>query len=655
MSKKRRNKQRQFHRKRKFSNKAETLEGVLSCTAGGGFGFVSVEGDRKDLYVDESDFGTANHGDRVKIKTITHIKGERRRPCKVVEVLERSITRLTAVIISDFGGTLAAKADNSRYYPIIHISYGNTLGASVGDRVAVELTSFDSHGDPIGIVAQNLGSSKTIQGSIDSIVFANFIKSEFSEDALALADTIPTAISEEEIATRLDLRSEKVITIDGDDAKDFDDAVSIRKLAGGMYKLGVHIADVSHYVKNGDRCDLEAYERGTSVYLPDRVIPMLPEKLSNGVCSLLPNEDRLTLSCIMTVTPKGEVKDYKITKSVIRSLHRMTYTNVEKILEGEKNLKKEYNDILLQLTHMNSLADILIEKRKKRGSIDFDLPETHVMLDENYKIGQIVARERLKSHKIIEEFMLLANETVAKHCFENNIPIIYRTHHSPLYEKLENLSLFLHNFGLSLPEDFENVTPETFQHLLSSIDGEPYQQIVAKFMLRSMMKAEYRAENDGHFGLAADYYCHFTSPIRRYPDLIVHRAISGEATGNNKAVSIHSTEAERRAEECERNSVALLKVIYMKEHIGEEFTAVITSLTDFGIYAELDNTIEGMIRLESIGGDYYVYDEKASATIGRRTGKSFKIGDSVEVVVTDANPELLRIDFMLKKDYRKER
>ncbi len=645
MNKKRKTKR--YYPKKKH-NKLPVKEGFLNCSAKGGCGFVTPDGETGDVFVDASDFGGANHGDKVTVKITRPAKGNKRAEGRISKVLERTITSLTAVIIADFGGTLAAKADNPRYLPIIHIPFDSTLGAKKGDRVVLELTSFDYLGEPIAMVTENLGSSDDLKSRLDSIVFSHSIKSEFDDMTLTEAEKISEIIPDSEIKNRLDLRAEKIITIDGEDAKDFDDAISIRKLSGGMYRLGVHIADVSHYVKKGSAIGNEAYTRGTSVYLPDRVIPMLPEKLSNGVCSLVPNEDRLTLSCIMTVTPDGEVKSYKLAKSLIRSQHRMTYTDVDKILSGDKLLKKQYQDIILQLTHMNNLSDILSEKRKKRGSIDFDLPETEVTLDSNYAIGEIKATERLKSHKIIEEFMLLANETVAAHCDKRNIPIIYRSHAAPDSEKLDSFAMFLHNFGLSLPEAL-SITPKALQQLLGKIADKPYQPLIAKNMLRAMMKADYRPDNCGHFGLAAEYYCHFTSPIRRYPDLIVHRALSGEMIKDCNAICTQANDTERNAEECERDAITLLKVMYMKQHIGQEFRAIITSLTEYGIYAELDNTIEGMIRLETIDDDYYVLSEKQSVIFGKRKGRSFKIGDSIDIVVQATDSDLLRIDFVLKE------
>lgn len=644
---------------KKVSKKLPAVEGVLTCAASGGFGFVSVGDGKPDIYVEQQMMGGANHGDSVLVRPVKGGRHGRSIEGRIMKVLERGISSISAVIFADFGGAFAAKADDSRYYPAIRIPREFSAGAKQGDRIVAELTDFDQLGQPDGAVIKNLGSADSLKSRIDSIIYNHGIKTEFEAETLAESENIPDTISESEIAKRHDLRNEKIITIDGADAKDFDDAISIRKLAGGMYKLGVHIADVSHYVCSGSAIDGEAFERGTSVYLADRVLPMLPERLSNGVCSLRPGEDRLTLSCIITVTPDGEVKKYEIVKSVICSRHRMTYDDVDEILKGNTALKKKYSDILTQLSHMDALADILTAKRRRRGSIDFDLPETSVSLDKDYNIGEITSRTRLKSHRIIEEFMLLANETVAKHAVERNLPLIYRTHAAPDPEKLENFSLFLHSFGLSLPEISTGIEPKTLQELLDKITDEPYYAVVSKNMLRAMMKAEYRTENDGHFGLAAEYYCHFTSPIRRYPDLMVHRALSNELAGKNTAIlsaamheaSIQSTETERTAEECERDVDALLKVVYISSHIGEEFSAVITGLTEYGIYAELENTIEGMIRLESIGGDYYLYHEKTAETVGKRTGRSFHIGDRLDIVVTGADTELLRIDFMLKDDY----
>lgn len=652
------------HHTSRTPKKLPAAEGVLSCASRGGFGFVSIGDGSPDIYVDAAYMGGANHGDRVTVRPFAGKKHGKSREGIITKVIAREITTLTAVITADFGMALTAKADDTRFYPSICIPSGVSLGAKPGDRVAVELTYFDPQGRPDGAVLKLLGNSDSLKGRIDSIVFNHSIKQEFDAETLAAAEKIAVKIPPKELEKRLDLRGEKIFTIDGEDAKDFDDAVSIRKLRGGSYKLGVHIADVSHYVKERSALDAEAFARGTSVYLPDRVIPMLPEHLSNGVCSLVPDEDRLTLSCIMTVNSDGVVTNYTIAKSVIRSVHRMTYNKVQKILDGDAALCREYRDILTPLTNMNALADILISKRKKRGSIDFDLSEAFIGLGRDYSIEGVCARERLKSHKIIEEFMLLANETVAEHAAKRALPFVYRTHAAPDSDKLFNFNSFLLGFGLSLPENLERgVAPAVFSTLLDKIKGEQYEAIVSKNMLRAMMKAEYRTSNDGHFGLAAQYYCHFTSPIRRYPDLMIHRVLSAELDGRPTArfagicenASKQSSETERAAEECERDVDTLLKVWYIADYVGAEFEATISSLTEYGIYAELNNTIEGMIRLESIGGDYYIYDEKRNVTKGRRSGRTFKIGERIDIVVAGADANLLRVDFVLKDDYMNRR
>ncbi len=648
--------------KKKYKNKpirkiqkSLRTEGVLTCAASGRCGFVPLPSGRGDIHIKAEHFGGANHGDKVLV-SFSPAKHGRNPEGRILKVLDRSKRPVSAVIFADFGWGFVAKADDARFYPVINIPKDNDTDMKIGDRVAVMPTSFDSYGAPEVALIKNLGNAESTESRIDAIVFTHGIKTDFEPDTLAESQRIPSIISDSEIANRLDLRNEKIITIDGDDSKDFDDAISIRKLPGGGYKLGVHIADVSHYVKAGNAIDKEAYERGTSVYLPDRVYPMLPEKLSDNLCSLLPNEDRLAMSVIMNVTPSGDVKSFDIAKTVICSCHRMTYSNVDKILKGDAVLQKEYKDILTMLSNMDALANILTEKRSKRGALDFDIPESKATLNDDGTVSKIVLRERLKSHRIIEEFMLLANETVAQYAVEHNLPIIYRTHAEPEGEKLQTLSSFLHNFGISLPE-ISAISQAALARVLKKAETMPEKGVISKNMLRAMMKAEYKSQNEGHFGLAAEYYCHFTSPIRRYPDLFTHRVLSKALEKermlpkNSYDVSVQSTETEQAAENCERDVDKLLAVMYMGAFVGKSFTATISALTEFGIYAELDNGIEGMIPLETVKGDYYIYNEKTFTTVGRRTGRKFRIGDSVEVVVSGTNPDLLRIDFMLKSDY----
>lgn len=638
-----------FPRKKR---KAFRTEGILSCATSGKCGFVASEQKKCDIHIKREYFGGANHGDRVLVSFSESFHGKNPEG-RILKVLERSTKPQTAVVIAEFEWGYSAKADDARFYPIISVPHCNAK-IKLGDRIAVLPKDFDSFGDINAELICNFGSSDSIKSRIDAIVFSHEIQTDFSDAVISESEKLNAKISDSEISARLDLRKEKIITIDGDNSKDFDDAVSIRKLPNG-YKLGVHIADVSHYVKEGTPLDLTAFERGTSIYLPDRVYPMLPHHLSDNICSLLPNEDRLAVSVIMNISDDGEIKSYKIAKSVICSVHRMTYSNVDKILAGDPTLKKKYSDILLALSHMDKLADILSAKRKKRGAIDFNISESSVVLTEDGKIGDVVPCKRLKSHQIIEEFMLAANETVALYASSRKLPIVYRSHAAPDSEKLKALSLFLQSFGISLPET-EDISSKALADILESTNSLPTHSIIGKNMLRAMMKAEYTPENEGHFGLSSEFYCHFTSPIRRYPDLFTHRVLSNALSGEKLPkrsfeVSTSSTEKEQVAEDCERDTDKLLAVLYMAEHIGEEYSATISALTDFGIYAELENCIEGMIPLETVGGDYYIYNERNACTVGKRSGKKFRLGDRLDIVVVRADPNLLRIDFMLKKDY----
>ncbi len=646
-----RRKQKNFKYIKNTPKKSRPVIGILSCASGGKFGFIKTE-QGEEIYIDRDNMLFAHHGDKVRAVYYISSRKNEHPEGRITEVLERNIKHLSAVIIKDLGGFFLAKADDRRFFPKIHIPYHLSKGALVSKRVYLELLGYDENMLLGAKVLEVLGDKDDIKGHIDSIILTHGIKTEFDKDTIKNAENISDKIPEEEILKRLDLREEKIITIDGEDAKDFDDAISIRRLPKG-YRLGVHIADVSHYVTPKSALDKEANLRGTSVYLPDRVIPMLPEKLSNGVCSLVPNEDRLTLSVIMDITDSGDIKKYKIEKSVINSSYRMTYPDVAKILSGDKELTKKYKPIKDKLFLMEELSNILTKKRHQRGSIDFDIPEISVELYNDYTLGDVQKRERLVSHRIIEEFMLLANETVARHLKENNIPSVYRTHDKPDGEKLENLRAFLFNFDLVLPNEINH---KALQDLLYKIKDKPYFDIVSKTMLRSMQKAEYRPTPDGHFGLALLDYCHFTSPIRRYPDLLVHRSLKENINKDFlKSASKSSSETERQAEECERDTEKLLKVLYMKKHIGDEFSATITSLTDFGIYLETEDGIEGMIKLENVKGDYYIFDKDRMMIFGRRTGKTYKIGEEYPITVIDANAELLRIDYMFTKDMKGQR
>ena len=457
----------------------------------------------------------------------------------------------------------------------------------------------------------------------------------------------------------MDLRDVEMVTIDGEDAKDLDDAVSLSK-EGDLYHLGVHIADVSNYVQENSALDWEAYERGTSVYLVDRVIPMLPHKLSNGICSLNQGVDRLALSCLMTIDEKGNVTDYQIAETVIRVDRRMSYTSVKKILEDHDEAEcKEYEALVPMFEQMEKLAAILRKKRHKRGSIDFDFPESKISLDKEGHPIEIKPYERNVATKIIEDFMLIANETVAQHFFWMEIPFVYRTHENPDPEKIAKLSTFLHNFGYYIKTSNEEVHPKEIQKLLDKMEGTPEEMLISRLTLRSMKQAKYTAECTGHFGLACRYYCHFTSPIRRYPDLQIHRIIKEQLRGRlqekrlehyrNKLpmVAKHSSEMERRAEEAERETDKLKKAEYMEAHIGEVFEGVISSITSWGVYVELPNTVEGMIHVSKLPGDYYVYDENAYEMTGQETGKKYRLGEQITIRVDGVERLTRTIDFSI--------
>ena len=645
---------------RVLKKRTPARNGVLDCSVQGQYGFVVCNDGKKDIFVRAKHFAGANHGDTVRAQ-VTRRRANGKPEGEILKIIKRRSEGLTAVITYDFGAFLSAKPDDRRFYPQIRIPAELSLGAKIGDRVAVELTGYAADGSPDGAAVSLLGNADSLKGMLNMVVLTSGIKADFDADTLAAAENISLNIKKSDLEGRLDLRGRCIFTIDGDDAKDFDDAVSIRKTASG-YNLGVHIADVSHYVRPHTPLDTEALARGTSVYLPDRVIPMLPERLSNGICSLVPGEDRLTLSCIMSVGEDGEVKSFKITKSVIRSRRRMTYSDVQKILDRNKAFTREYRDILTPLTHMSRLCNILAAKRARRHSLDFDIPEARVTL-KNDVIGEIRTVQKLKSHHIIEEFMLLANETVARFAREHKLPFVYRVHATPDADKVMSFNRFLLSLGLSITDDISHgVTQETFLRMLERVKDEPYEQIVKKSMLRAMMKAEYLPEPAGHFGLACADYCHFTSPIRRYPDLAVHRVLSAYLAGKSTArfanfcvqASRLGSECERRAEECERDAVSILKAAYISRFIGRRFDAVVSFLTGFGIYAELDNTIEGVIRFSTISDDHYNYIEELCAAVGEGSGRVFRIGDSVEIAVSSVNVQLGKIDFMLWDDYKNQ-
>jgi len=550
--------------------------------------------------------------------------------------------------------------DDQRIYQDIFVSREDFGGAKNGYKVVVEITQWpEGRRNPEGRVIEILGHKNDVGTDILSIIRGHNLPEEFPQEVEAQANKIPDEISEDIIKNRRDLRDRVIVTIDGEDAKDLDDAISLEVLPNGNYLLGVHIADVSQYVFENSYLDKEALKRGTSVYLLDRVIPMLPKKLSNGVCSLNPKVDRLTLSCDMEIDNKGNVVKYDIFESVIKTKERMTYEAVNKILEeDDEELKERYKDLVELFKNMEKLMNILRKKRMLRGSIDFDFKETKIILDEKGKPVEIKTYRRGTSEKIIEEFMIVCNETVAEHMYWKELPFVYRVHEDPDPEKIMALNELVHNFGYSI-KGTDEIHPKALQQLLEKITGKREERLISTLTLRSLQKARYDGASLGHFGLASKYYCHFTSPIRRYPDLMIHRIIKEDIHGklNEKRIkelneiipkiAEQSSIRERAAEEAEREVEDLKKAEYMAERIGEEYEGIISSVTSFGFFVELENTVEGLVHVSHMEDDFYIFDEVNHALIGERKRKLYRIGDTVRVRVLSVDVANRSIDFVL--------
>lgn len=633
------------------------LEGIFNAHPKG-FGFVSIEGEAEDIFIPELRTADALHMDKVQVVIYPNITGKRREGA-VVKVLERGMKELVCTYeqSKNFG---FAVPDNQKFAQDIFIPRERSKGAVSGHKVVVEITNYGKPGrNPEGKVIEILGHINDPGTDILSIVRAYDLPMEFSEKIMNQAERVSNEVSEADMAGRMDLRDTIMVTIDGEDAKDLDDAVSLHK-EGENYVLGVHIADVTNYVQERSALDVEALKRGTSVYLVDRVIPMLPHKLSNGICSLNAGENRLALSCIMTINPKGEVIDHTIAETVICVNTRMSYTSVKKILQDKDAEEIEkYKNLVPMFEEMQELATILREKRMKRGSIDFDFPETKVILDKEGKPIEIRPYDRNVATKIIEDFMLIANETVATDYFWQEIPFVYRTHDTPDSEKIRKLSTFINNFGYTLHIGTDEVHPKELQKLLMKIEGSDEEALISRLTLRSMKQAKYTTMNTGHFGLAANHYCHFTSPIRRYPDLQIHRIIKENLRGRLNSTRLEhyekileevckqSSTTERRAEEAERETIKLKKVEYMEQHIGEIFEGVISGVMEWGFFVELPNTVEGLVRVTSLYDDYYCFIQDSYEMVGERTGKRYKLGQKVKVCVENADKIMKTIDFSL--------
>ena len=667
-----------------------SVNGIF-CGHPKGFGFVTVEGMEQDVFIPEDRTGAALHGDRVQIVVESQDRGGgRRAEGSVLKVLEHANKEVVGYYQKSKGFGFVIP-DNQKISKDIFIPQGCDMGAVTGHKVVARVKDFgDANHKPEGVVTEILGHVNDPGTDILSIVRAYGLPEEFPPEVMDEVEGCPDEVAvpgmtrDEEtwdgpygigdltspadwtgdLAGRLDLRGLRTVTIDGEDAKDLDDAVTLCRNGQGGYILGVHIADVSHYVKEGRPLDKEALKRGTSVYLVDRVIPMLPHKLSNGICSLNAGTDRLALSCIMELDDQGNVLDHKIAETVIHVDRRMTYTAVNAIVtDGDETVMAEYEGFVPMFMLMKEVSDILREKRKKRGAIDFDFPESKIILDAQGKPLEIKPYERNAATKIIEDFMLAANETVAEDYFWQSLPFLYRTHDNPDPEKMKQLGTFIHNFGYFIRLQQGEIHPKELQKLLDKIEGTPEEVLLSRLTLRSMKQAKYTTLCSGHFGLAARYYTHFTSPIRRYPDLQIHRIIKESlkgGLGDKRAghyeailpgVAMQTSALERRAEEAERETDKLKKCEYMSRFIGQEFDGVISGVTNWGLYVELPNTVEGLVRISELRDDYYIFDEQHYELVGEMTRKTFKLGQPIRVQVASTDRLLRTVDFILPRDW----
>lgn len=632
-----------------------------------GFGFVTVEGMEKDVYIAENNTNQAFHEDKVEIQIIRPVSGTKSAEGKVLRILEHGLREITGVYQKsrNFGFVIP---DNQKIDSDIYISKSKNGGAMTGHRVVVRLLDYGSpHKNPEGEIIEILGHVNDPQADILAIVRGYSIPEEFSDEVMKAALDQPDFVTEAEMEGRTDLRELQTVTIDGEDARDLDDAITL-SYDHGIYHLGVHIADVSHYVKEGSALDQNALDRGTSVYLVDRVIPMLPHRLSNGICSLNQGEDRLTLSCLMDINEKGEIISHCITESVIRVDRRMTYTKVAAILAGDREAQKEYEDFVPMFLSMRSLSSILRAKRRKRGSLDFDFPESKIKLDEEGHAVSVEAYERNEATDLIEDFMLAANETVAEDSFWQEMPFIYRVHEEPDEEKLFQLSQMIAGlgYGIKTSSSGQAFHSKEIQKLLAKASDTPEEAFISRIALRSMKRARYSTLCSGHFGLAARYYCHFTSPIRRYPDLQIHRIIKENLHGNlDESRILHyngildevaqkSSTLERRADEAERDTEKLKKAEYMSDRIGKVYEGMVTSVTEWGMYVELPNTVEGLVRVDDMFDDFYHFNREHMTLTGSQSGRQYGIGTRLKIIVSRVDMQSRTIQFMPAEDTKDE-
>ena len=647
---------------KKFEHPAyKTITGKLQGNTRG-FGFVIPDDDlfQKDIFIAPKNLGGAFDSDIVKVDVFTNPEDDRPEG-RIVDVIERGRNNVVGQFqrSKDYGFVVA---DNDKLNKDIFVGSGNFMNASNGDKVVVEVTKWPEDGrNPEGKIVEVLGKPDDPGVDIISVFKENDVPIAFPAEVTDEADAIVEEITDDDLEGRLDLRDQTIFTIDGDSSKDFDDAVSIEKISDDVYRLGVHIADVSHYIKENSPIDVEADKRATSIYTVNKVVPMLPFNLSNNLCSLRPDEDRLTFSCIMDVDKHGQVLDYKIQRSVIHSSARMTYSTVNEFLAGEDTERTEYlKPFKKDLTMMEDLAKILHnERRGARGSIDFEYPESVVVVDDNGKPIDIKTSERGVSERLIEEFMLLANETVAEYASKSGLTFMYRNHPHPDADKLKEFREYLKRFGFHLGKEGQIPNNHDFQKLMKDIEHSPNREVITLLALRTMQQALYEPENKGHYALGAANYTHFTSPIRRYPDLTVHRnlALLADTNGNGpekekhriakklKEQAAHSSEQERVADNIEREVKKMKKAEYMTEHIGETFDGKISGVTGFGFFVELPNTVEGLVKMTALNDDYYIYDEGLHRLVGQRFGKIYELGQPVKVKTVGADAAARQVDF----------
>ena len=631
-----------------------------------GFGFVKLENQEDEIYIARENSLNALNGDTVGIEIIKNKEADKKEEGKIIKIIRHEKNTVVGTFQKNrnFGFVVP---DDKNFGTDIFISKANWGKARNRHKVLVQITKYPEKGkNAEGKIIEVIGGVNEAGVDMLSLIKQYELPYKFPEEVVNEAKAFGTKIDESDMQNRKDLRKDIIFTIDGEDAKDLDDAIHVEKLPNGNYKLDVHIADVSHYVREKTELDKEAYLRGTSIYMLGRVIPMLPRELSNGICSLNAGEDRYTLSCSMEITPNAKIVDSDIYKAVIRVTERMSYTDVQKILDkSDDEVLKRYEKYIKDFELMAELATILKEKRKENGYLNLEIPESKVILDENGFAIDVKKYETYFANEIIEQFMLIANETVAEKFYWLQAPFIYRNHEAPDLDKIKDLNKILFNFGYKIKISKEDIVyPNEFAKILENVKGKDEEKVVSNIILRTLRVAKYEAENKGHFGIASKYYCHFTSPIRRYPDLFIHRIISKYLESNYMVnefwIKKYEKRAEKRAENCserertatkvEREAEDIKKAEFMENKIGEKYEGIVSSVTNFGIYVELENTVEGLIRYETLGDEYFIYNEERREAIGEHSHKVYKIGDKVKIRVADANKLLRKIDFEIDKD-----